>query len=113
MLKICKKAISSSQQFADRSDIAFTTRSDNRILRPTSEYWERGISRIHGYWTEFYVESEDFLVKIPPKISEVAVLLEPLSIIEKGLKQAEDIQKRLDIWQPKTPPFWEQETSDF
>ena len=42
---------------------------------------------------EFYVESEDFLVKIPEKIAEVAVLLEPLSIIEKGLKQAEDIQK--------------------
>ncbi|MCW5962355.1 MAG: glucose 1-dehydrogenase [Pyrinomonadaceae bacterium] len=67
-----------------------------------SEYWERGISRLHGYMAEFYVESEDFLIKIPPKISEVAVMLEPLSIIEKGLKQAEDIQKRLDIWQPKT-----------
>lgn len=67
-----------------------------------AEYWERGISRLHGYMAEFYVESADFLVKIPPKIAEIAVLLEPLSIIEKGLKQAEDIQKRLDIWQPKT-----------
>ena len=37
---------------------------------------------------EFYVESADFLIKIPPAIAEVAVLLEPLSIIEKGLKQA-------------------------
>lgn len=67
-----------------------------------SEYWERGISRLHGYWAEFYAESADFLIKIPPKIAEIAVLLEPLSIIEKGLKQAEDIQKRLDIWEPKT-----------
>ena len=67
-----------------------------------SEYWERGISRLHGYMAEFYAESADFLVKIPEKIAEIAVLLEPLSIIEKGLKQAEDIQKRLDIWQPKT-----------
>ncbi|MCD9186470.1 MAG: glucose 1-dehydrogenase [Pyrinomonadaceae bacterium] len=67
-----------------------------------AEYWERGISRLHGYMAEFYVENADFLVKIPPKIAEIAVLLEPLSIIEKGLKQAEDIQKRLDIWQPKT-----------
>ncbi|MGI8670558.1 MAG: glucose 1-dehydrogenase [Aridibacter sp.] len=66
------------------------------------EYWERGISRIHGYWAEFYVEDFEFLIKIPEKIAEVAVLLEPLSIIEKGLKQAEDIQRRLDIWQPKT-----------
>ncbi len=67
-----------------------------------SEYFERGISRIHGYWAEFYAEDAEFLIKIPPKISEVAVLLEPISIIEKGLKQAEDIQRRLDIWQPKT-----------
>ena len=66
-----------------------------------AEYWERGISRLHGFMAEFYAESADFLVKIPPAIAEIAVLLEPLSIIEKGLKQAEDIQKRLDIWQPK------------
>ena len=67
-----------------------------------AEYWERGISRLHGFMAEFYAESADFLIKIPPAIAEIAVLLEPLSIIEKGLKQAEDIQKRLDIWQPKT-----------
>ncbi|MBS1795158.1 MAG: glucose 1-dehydrogenase [Acidobacteria bacterium] len=66
------------------------------------KYYERGISRIHGYMAEYYAESADFLVKIPPAIAEIAVLLEPLSIIEKGLKQASDIQERLKIWQPKT-----------
>ncbi len=67
-----------------------------------SEYFERGISRLHGYMAEFYAESADFLIKIPPAISDIAVLLEPLSIIEKGLKQASDIQERLKIWRPKT-----------
>lgn len=67
-----------------------------------TSYYERGISRLHGYMAEFYVESADFLVKIPPGIAEIAVLLEPLSIIEKGLKQACDIQERLHIWRPKT-----------
>jgi threonine dehydrogenase-like Zn-dependent dehydrogenase len=66
------------------------------------EYFERGISQLHGYMAEFYAESADYLVKIPPKIAEIAVLLEPLSIIEKGLKQASDIQERLKIWRPKT-----------
>lgn len=66
------------------------------------KYYERGISRIHGYMAEFYTESADFLIKIPPAITEIAVLLEPLSIIEKGLKQASDIQERLKIWHPKT-----------
>ena len=66
------------------------------------KYYERGISRLHGYMAEFYVESADFLIKIPPAIVNIAVLLEPLSIIEKGLKQASDIQERLKIWHPKT-----------
>ena len=66
------------------------------------KYYERGISRIHGYMAEFYAEDADFLIKIPPAIAEIAVLLEPLSIIEKGLKQASDIQERLKIWHPKT-----------
>lgn len=67
-----------------------------------NKYFERGISRLHGYMADFYAESADFLVKIPPAITDIAVLLEPLSIIEKGLKQALDIQERLKIWRPKT-----------
>lgn len=67
-----------------------------------TEYYEHGISRLHGFWTEHFVEDASFLVKIPPAIADIAVLLEPISIIEKGLKQAEDIQGRLDIWKPKT-----------
>ena len=66
------------------------------------EYFERGISRLHGYMAEFYAESADFLVKIPPEIADVAVLLEPLSIIEKGIWQAYVIQERLKIWKPKS-----------
>ncbi len=67
-----------------------------------TDYFERGISRLHGYMSEFYTESADFLIKIPPAIADIAVLLEPLSIVEKGLKQASDIQERLKIWRPKT-----------
>jgi glucose 1-dehydrogenase len=66
------------------------------------DYYERGISRLHGYMAEFYVESADWVTKIPPAIADVAILLEPLSIIEKGLKQAYDIQERLKVWRPKT-----------
>ncbi len=66
------------------------------------KYYERGISRLHGYMCEFYVEDVDFLVKVPAAIAEIGVLLEPLSIIEKGLKQADDIQKRMSVWKPKT-----------
>ena len=66
-----------------------------------SEYFERGISLLHGYFAEFYVESADFMVKLPPTLKEVGVLLEPLSIVEKGLQQAYELQERLKIWNPK------------
>lgn len=65
-------------------------------------FYERGVSRLHGYFSEYYVENAEFLIKIPPALADVAVLLEPLSIIEKGLKQASDMQERLKIWRPKT-----------
>lgn len=67
-----------------------------------NKYYERGISRLHGYMAEYYVEDAEFLIKVPAAIAEIGVLLEPLSIIEKGLKQASDIQERLKIWHPKT-----------
>ena len=66
-----------------------------------SEYFERGISRLHGYFAEFYVESADFLVRLPPTLKEVGVLLEPLSIVEKGLQQAYEIQERAKVWRAK------------
>jgi threonine dehydrogenase-like Zn-dependent dehydrogenase len=64
-------------------------------------YFERGIARLHGYFSEYTVESADFLVKLPPTLKEVGVLLEPLSIVEKGLQQAYELQERLKIWRPK------------
>lgn len=66
-----------------------------------TEYFERGISRLHGYFAEMYVENADFMVRLPPTLKEVGVLLEPLSIIEKGLQQAYEIQERAKIWTPR------------
>ena len=63
-------------------------------------YTERGIKRRHGFLAEFYAESPDYLVKIPADLSGVAVLLEPLSIVEKAVEQMRRIQSRL-VWQPE------------
>jgi glucose 1-dehydrogenase len=65
------------------------------------EYFEHGISRVHGFLTEKYVEDPEYLIKIPGALKDVAVLLEPTSIAEKGIAQAYEIQRRLKIWQPQ------------
>jgi threonine dehydrogenase-like Zn-dependent dehydrogenase len=64
-------------------------------------YFERGINLRHGYLTEYYVDSADFIVKIPYGLRHVGVLLEPLTVVEKGIAQAYEIQRRLKVWHPK------------
>jgi glucose 1-dehydrogenase len=64
-------------------------------------YFERGISLRHGFLTEHYVDDADFIVKVPAGLKEVGVLLEPTTVVEKGLHQAFEIQRRMKIWQPR------------
>ncbi len=64
-------------------------------------YFERGINLRHGYLTEFYVDDAEFIVKVPKGLKEVGVLLEPMTVVEKGVHQAYEIQRRLRVWRPK------------
>ncbi len=64
-------------------------------------YFERGINLRHGYMSEYYSDSADYLVKIPVGLKEVGVLLEPISVVVKGINQAYEIQRRLKVWRPR------------
>jgi threonine dehydrogenase-like Zn-dependent dehydrogenase len=64
-------------------------------------YYERGISLCHGFLTEYYVDDFAYLVPVPPGLREVGVLSEPISVAEKGLRQAFEIQRRLKVWEPR------------
>jgi threonine dehydrogenase-like Zn-dependent dehydrogenase len=64
-------------------------------------YFERGINRRHGYLAEMYVEDHDYVVALPEALSETGVLLEPLTVAEKAVNQAYEIQRRLKVWQPR------------
>ncbi len=66
----------------------------------TDEARERGINRLHGYLAEAYVDDAAFLVPLPDSLEPVGVLLEPLSIAEKGIRQAIEIQRRMRVWRP-------------
>jgi len=64
-------------------------------------YYERGINLRHGYLTEYYIEQPEYLIKVPSGLRHVGVLLEPASIVEKGIAQAFEIQRRLRVWRPR------------
>ena len=61
-------------------------------------YFERGINLRHGYLTEYYVDDPEYIVKVPQGLKEVGVLLEPFTVVEKGIAQAYEIQRRMRVW---------------
>ena len=64
-------------------------------------YYERGINLRHGFLAEYYVDDADFVVKVPQGLKRVGVLLEPTTVVEKGIAQAYEIQRRLRVWRPR------------
>jgi threonine dehydrogenase-like Zn-dependent dehydrogenase len=50
---------------------------------------------------QYYVESPRWLNKIPKSAQGIGVLLEPMSVVEKGIDQAFRLQERMQ-WRPKT-----------
>ena len=67
----------------------------------TGHFTERGIRGLHGFMSERYAESPAYLVKLPGHLRPFAVLLEPMSVVQKGIDHAYRIQERL-AWQPRT-----------
>ncbi|HTM24330.1 MAG TPA: glucose 1-dehydrogenase [Vicinamibacterales bacterium] len=67
----------------------------------SGKYTERGIMRRHGYMAEYYTELPMFLNKIPREIRDFAVLLEPMSVVQKGIDHTYLLQHRLKGWKPK------------
>jgi threonine dehydrogenase-like Zn-dependent dehydrogenase len=70
-----------------------------QVARPdfciTGDYTERGIMKMHGFMTEFVVDEARYMNGVPASLRDVGVLVEPLTIAEKALLQAIEVQKRL------------------
>jgi glucose 1-dehydrogenase len=69
----------------------------------TSEetYYERGINLLHGYLTEQFVDSEDYIVRVPQGLKHLHVLMEPMSCAAKAIQQAFEVQRRMRVWRPQ------------
>ncbi|MEM9586268.1 MAG: glucose 1-dehydrogenase [Planctomycetota bacterium] len=70
----------------------------------TSEetYYERGINLRHGFLTEYFVDEEEYIVRVPQGLKHLHVLQEPMSCAAKAVHQAYEAQRRLKVWDPKT-----------
>ncbi len=61
----------------------------------TGRYKERGLHKLDGFFTQFVVDQEQYIAKVPPRFAKIAVFTEPMSIVEKGIQQIRLIQSRL------------------
>ncbi|QDT03749.1 putative zinc-type alcohol dehydrogenase-like protein YjmD [Rubripirellula lacrimiformis] len=69
----------------------------------TSEetYYERGINLRHGFLTEYFVDEEEYIVRVPAGLKHLHVLMEPMSCAAKAIHQAYEAQRRMKVWRPK------------
>lgn len=65
-------------------------------------YRERGIAGLHGFYTARSVENAGNVVQVPHELTEIGVLVEPLSVSEKAWRVAVGVQSRIKSWSPKT-----------
>lgn len=64
-------------------------------------YYERGICNLHGFLTEYFVEDEEYVVRVPDGIKNLHCLMEPMSVVAKAIWQVDEVQRRLKVWKPK------------
>jgi glucose 1-dehydrogenase len=84
-------------------DSCTACRSDRSDFCYTGDFTERGIKLYHGFMTEYIVDQEKYLCRVPPELRDVAVLMEPLTVAEKALAQIWQVQQRLPWACPAIP----------
>jgi glucose 1-dehydrogenase len=84
-------------------DYCLACRADRQDFCFTGDFQERGIKERHGFMAQFVVDDEKYMNVVPKDMREVAVLVEPLTIAEKGLTQVWQVQQRLPWGCPIAP----------
>jgi threonine dehydrogenase-like Zn-dependent dehydrogenase len=72
---------------------AIDRRAARPDLLPFGRYTERGIVHEHGFSSPRWTDRPEYLFRVPPEISEVAVFTEPLTVAEKAINEALAVQR--------------------
>ena len=75
----------------------YPCRAGRQDFCTTGAYRERGIKGADGFMTEWVVDEEEFLVRVPKPLADVAVLVEPLTVATKTVEQIKLIHTRVPL----------------
>lgn len=67
----------------------------------TGNYQEHGIVGLHGFMQQHVVSDAEYVVRIPDALEPIGVLAEPLTVVEKAVREAFLSHKRFAVWEPK------------
>jgi threonine dehydrogenase-like Zn-dependent dehydrogenase len=65
------------------------------------QYTERGIKGLHGFGSERFRIEPSYAVKVDRALGDLAVLLEPASIVAKAWDHIERVGRRFHSWEPR------------
>lgn len=82
-------AVFTVRRGCDHCESCAENRSD---MCASGDYTERGIRAADGFQTEFVVDTEQYVVKVPASMAQFGVLAEPMSVAEKAVWEAAEIQ---------------------
>lgn len=104
MVGVVEEVGSAVKSLAPGDPVTMTVRRGCGICHPclhnqsdmcmTGLFTERGIHQLDGFLTQYAVDQEQYIVKVPSSLAKSAVLAEPLSIVEKGIAELRIIQSR-------------------
>jgi threonine dehydrogenase-like Zn-dependent dehydrogenase len=63
-------------------------------------YTEHGIQRLHGFLSHHVIVDQEWVVKLPDSMEPAGILVEPLTVVEKAIRQIMLVQRRMAIWKP-------------
>jgi threonine dehydrogenase-like Zn-dependent dehydrogenase len=66
------------------------------------QYTEQGIQALHGFLAGQIVVDQKYVIPVPSHLEETGVLIEPLTVVEKAVRQVILIQRRMAVWEPRT-----------
>ena len=69
----------------------------------SGNFTERGIKEADGFLCDFVVDEARYMTRVPPSLRQVGVLVEPLTIAQKALRQVREVQERLP-WISESAP---------
>lgn len=70
------------------------------------QFVERGIFYQHGFSAPLWLDSPEYLIRVPPQLGEAAVFTEPMAIVQKAMREAIHLQHaRLQqaLWRGELP----------